>query len=270
MRKRINAATGVPKENIMLVATHTHTSVALDVQHNQNPPDIEAYSHMIAMTVEAATEAWSNRAPVKYGHGETTLPGYSFCRDAFMKDGDIKTWPSPSSQIDRLISEVDRSVNVLRFDDAEGNIKCFVVNYANHPDSSSKQGYNPDYPGYMRELLKEKYGEDITVLYLNGAEGDVNYFDYENGAKSAGNNRTIGTALAAAVIRLNPSIMADKEYAEISSISKMHAAPQSRPTEEDMEWAMEVFNVGKVVYPKLDEEENENNSGDDSVEAENK
>lgn len=40
--------------------------------------------------------------------------------------------------------------------------------------------------------------------------------------------------------------------------------------EEDMKWAMEVFNVGKVVYPKLDEEENENNSGDDSVEAENK
>lgn len=35
--------------------------------------------------------------------------------------------------------------------------------------------------------------------------------------------------------------------------------------EEDMKWAMEVFNVGKVVYPKLDEE---NDSGDDLVETE--
>jgi hypothetical protein len=162
-----------------------------------------------------------------------------------MKDGDIKTWPSPSSQIDRLISEVDRSVNVLRFDDAEGNIKCFVVNYANHPDSSSKQGYNPDYPGYMRELLKEKYGEDITVLYLNGAEGDVNYFDYLNGAKAAGYNKDIGRALATVVIRLNSSIEADREFAEISSISKMYTATQRNRTADDILWARETLKAAE-------------------------
>lgn len=40
---------------------------------------------------------------------------------------------------------------------------------------------------------------------------------------------------------------------------------------EDMKWAMEVFNIGKVVYPNIDkEEDNKNDSGDDSVEAENK
>ena len=44
---------------------------------------------------------------------------------------------------------------------------------------------------------------------------------------------------------------------------------------EDMKWAMEVFNIGRVVYPNIDkeedkEEDNKNNSGDDSVETENK
>ena len=240
MRERINESTGVPKENIMLVATHTHRGIGLDIQHNQNKPDKEAYDHMIDMTVEAATEAWTNKAPVKYGHGKTTLPGFSFCRDAYMTNGDIKTWPS-SSKLVKPISEVDRSVNVMRFDDAEGKIKCFIVNYANHPDSSSDSKYNSDYPGYMRDLLKEKYGEDVTVLYLNGAQGDVNFVDYENGAKSSGNNQLIGTALAAAVIRLNPSIVADKEYAEISSISRMHAAPQQKPTADDILWARETL-----------------------------
>lgn len=38
--------------------------------------------------------------------------------------------------------------------------------------------------------------------------------------------------------------------------------------EEDMEWAMSVFNVGKVVYPVPVEDNT--NTGDDSVEAENK
>ena len=41
--------------------------------------------------------------------------------------------------------------------------------------------------------------------------------------------------------------------------------------EEDMKWAMEVFNVGKVFYPNINkEEDNKNDSGDDSVETENK
>lgn len=41
--------------------------------------------------------------------------------------------------------------------------------------------------------------------------------------------------------------------------------------EEDIKWAMEVFNVGTVVYPNIDkEEDNKNDSGDDSVETENK
>ena len=38
--------------------------------------------------------------------------------------------------------------------------------------------------------------------------------------------------------------------------------------EEDMKWAMEVFNVGKVVYPVPFKEETD--TGDDSVETENK
>ncbi len=240
IREKINENTGVPKENIMLVATHTHRSVGLDIQHNQNKPDKEAYEHMIDMSVEAATEAWNGRAPIKYGHGKTILPGYSFCRDLYLKNGDIKTWHS-GSQILKPISEVDRSVNVMRFDDTDGNIKCFIVNYANHPDSSSGAKYNSDYPGYARELLKEKYGEDVTILYLNGAEGDVNYCDYENGAKAAGNNKTIGTALATVVIRLNDSIVADAEYAEISSISRMHDAPQQKPTADDILWARETL-----------------------------
>lgn len=37
--------------------------------------------------------------------------------------------------------------------------------------------------------------------------------------------------------------------------------------EEDMKWAMEVFNIGKVVYPNIGREEDKNDSGDDSVET---
>ena len=41
MRKRISEATGVPENNIMIAATHTHTSVAVEYQLWLCPPDLE-------------------------------------------------------------------------------------------------------------------------------------------------------------------------------------------------------------------------------------
>jgi len=249
MKERIREKTSVPEGNILIVATHTHTGIGLMEKHNQNPGNPEAFRRMMDLAVEAATEAWESRSRGKIGYGTTELKGYSFCREAYMKNGDIKTWPS-SSNIDRLIGEPDPSVNVIRVDDLQGQVRFFAVNWANHPDSSSKNGYHPDYPGVMRQKLKKEYGENVVILYLNGAEGDVNYIDYLNGAKSAGNNGTIGTALADAVIELNRSLEAREEYPVIGAVSRRFAAAQRVPSEADMQWArktMEKISKGESV-----------------------
>ena len=236
MKKRIEKETSVLTDCIMIVATHTHSGVGLNYQHNQNPPNVEGYNHMMDMAVEAAVEAWNTRERAKMGFGKTELEGYSFCREAFLTNGDVKTWPTTASKIDRLIGTPDQSVNVIRVDGADDKTKCFVINYANHPDTSSKSGYNSDYPGYLRKKLKETYGEDIVVVYLNGAEGDVNNYDYLNSTK-VGNNSVIGYALADAVIALNPSITATEEYPEIRVKFQKHAMVQEKPTAEQIEWA---------------------------------
>ena len=240
MREQINKATGVPEENIMIAATHTHTGGGLDFQLYRTPADTEAFNNTVKLTVEAAIEAWNTRERAKMGFSASTFKGYSFCRDAFMKNGDINTWPS-KSQIDHLISEVDQSFSLIRVDDAEGNVECFIVSYANHPDSSSKNGYNPDYPGYMRQKIKEELGEDITILYLNGAQGDVNYCDYLGEGSEGRNNQTIGLALGAKVLRLNQTIKVDNEYPEIKVLSGTYKAIQRHPTEENFAWAEEIM-----------------------------
>ena len=240
MREQINKATGVPEENIMIAATHTHTGGGFDFQLYRTPADTEAFNNTVKLTVEAAIEAWNTRESAKMGFAASTLKGYSFCRDAFMKNGDINTWPS-RSQIDHLISEVDQSFSMIRVDDAEGNIECFIVCYANHTDSSSKKGYNPDYPGYMRQKIKEELGEDVTVLYLNGAQGDVNYCDYLGEGNEGRNNQTIGFALGAKALRLNQAIKVDNEYPEIKVLSGTYKAIQRHPTEENFAWAEEIM-----------------------------
>ena len=168
IRKRISDATGVPTSNILLAATHTHSGMSVEYQLWLCPPDIENTSRAADLTVEAAIEAWNNRAPSQMGVGRTQNSRYSYCRDWYMKDGSMKTNPGVQhANLDKPISSPDYSINVMRVDDLESNIKCFIVNYANHPDCVGNDiGYSSDYPGFIRERLKQEYGEDTIVLYF--------------------------------------------------------------------------------------------------------
>ena len=247
MRARIKKATGVPEENILIAATHAHTSVAVEYQLWLCPPDEETSGHAADMAVEAAIEAFENREEAKMGFGKTYNATYNFCRDGLTEDGDIRTWYAGVKQA----SIVDHYVNVMRVDDTEGNIQCFIVNYANHPDTyGTKTKYSSDYPGYLREALKKEYGEDVTVLYFNGAEGDVNFVDYKykthtsyvgNGLNTA---KIIGEALAKSVIKLNRTIKTEETSPIIQSISKTYDAIQRKPSAEDLAWGEEAMRNG--------------------------
>ena len=92
MRKRINEATGVPEKNIMIAATHTHTSIALEYQVWLVEPDLVTSGHAADMAVEAAIEAYNNREQSKMGFKNIRNSTYSFCRDGVTESGDIKTW----------------------------------------------------------------------------------------------------------------------------------------------------------------------------------
>ncbi len=248
MRKRINEATGVPEKNIMIAATHTHTSVAVEYQLWLCPPDLNTSGHAADMAVEAAIEAYENREEAKMGFGNIRNSTYTFCRDGVTESGDVKTWTAGA---EKQASVPDSSVNVMRVDDADGNVKCFIVNYANHPDTyGTKLRYSSDYPGYLRQNLKKEFGEDVTVLYFNGTEGDINFVDYRNGTDKAYRGSGLNTAkimgegLAASVIKVNRHIKTDETAPIIESVSNIYTAARRRPTEEDLEWAKKALERG--------------------------
>lgn len=241
LRARINEATGVPANNIFIAATHTHTGIALDYQLYLCPPNPEQSGHAADMAYEAAVEAFENRAPSALGTGKTRNDTYNFCREWFTEDGDVVTWKLGTEPI----SEVDHSVNIIRVDDENGDVKCIVVNYANHPDTYSlKRQYSADYPGYLRNALKRKYGNDVVVLYFNGCEGDVNYVDYKDqthyeyhgGTKNTA--KIIGEAVARDVIKITNKIQTSSTPI-IHSISRTYDAPQRKPTKDMIEAARE-------------------------------
>ena len=71
----------------------------------------------------------------------------------------------------------DDELQVIRVQ-REGAKEIILVNFGLHPDGIGGTKFCADWPGFMRIALKEKYGEDVTVLFFNGCCGDVNHPDF--------------------------------------------------------------------------------------------
>ena len=258
MRRRISEATGVPVKNILIAATHTHSSTSTEYQLWMCPPDVELTSRIADLTVEAAIRAWNNRSEAKLGVGTTYNAKYNFCRDFYMKDGSVEFNPGYDREdLVRPIGTPDHSVNVMRVDGTDGKPRCFIVNYANHPccfeyRPEYKDVFSADFPGYLRASLKKEYGEDVTVLFFTGPAGDVNCVDFQYGTtkiykeQNLSARKIIGEALAEDVIELDPRIFSIFDEPLIQAKSEMHTTTRRKRSEEDHRWGLEMLEKAKT------------------------
>ena len=250
IRRTISDATGVPIDRILVGATHTHTGGQTDYQLWLCPPDLEVASLTEKGIVTAAVEAFGNRSDAAIGVGKGEERRYSFCRDIRLVDGSIKMNPSRAHRelMAAPIDTPDYSVNVMRIDSAEGEVRGFIVNYANHPDchQKNKKSFSGDFPAALRRGLKRVYGEDVFVLFFNGTCGDVNCIDwlgtssdsYYGGTKNA--PEAIGAGLTSTVVEINAGIKANDTAPEIKAISKETVLARRYKTDADYAWAQEI------------------------------
>ena len=97
----------------------------------------------------------------------------------------------------------------------------------------------------MRQYLKEEYGEDITVLFLNGACGDVNAYDYKNSSDKYHLEMDIppigiGRMLADTVIEINKNIVILPDDQPIRTASAILTVNARIPTEAEVKEALRV------------------------------
>jgi hypothetical protein len=253
IRNRISEATGVPFAQIMIASTHTHTGGAPDYQLWLCPPDPEVAGLTEKGVVNAAIEAYRNQCEARLGVGIGEERRFSFCRDFYMADGTMRMNPPRKTDEDRAamlrtVATPDHSVNVMRVDDENGDVRGFIVNYANHPDchAKDKKSFSADFPGALRRTLKRIYGEDLFVLFFNGTAGDINCIDYKNQTDksyySNGKNapEAIGAGLGSTVVEINMGICADVTEPVLGAISGSVQLDRRYKSEEQFRWAQEI------------------------------
>jgi neutral/alkaline ceramidase-like enzyme len=141
--------TGIPRERLQLVGTHTHSGPRLDAAAYD---ELRRIGTTIADAVEAAWRA-RREGVAAVGIGEVTGIGAN---------------RRPNG------GPVDDRVTVTRFDAADGAPIATMVNYGCHPTTLGPNNtlYSADYPGVACRAIEAAVGG--TAIFTTGPQGDVN------------------------------------------------------------------------------------------------
>ncbi|HDH99631.1 MAG: hypothetical protein DRP94_00295 [Candidatus Latescibacterota bacterium] len=162
-RRRIEELTGIKGENVLLSASHTHSSPAVAEKDGASRDYLTELSKKIAGAVFMADRN-RREALVGCGVGEAKVSINRWQR----KDGGVRWGPNPEAP-------VDHDVLVMRVDDARGRPMAILVNFASHPSILGADNllYSGDYVSHVQGVIEKVYDGDVTAMFTTGAGGDV-------------------------------------------------------------------------------------------------
>jgi len=172
-RKLAQSRCGIPAQNILIAATHTHsggpTANVFECEADEN------YCDFVAEKIaEAIVKAWEGGSEAQFGVGVGHETRIAFNRRFVMRDGRHQTHPGKGNpDIVRPAGPTDPDVGVMAFKGESGKVLGFIVNFACHCTVMGGTEFSADYPFYLTEVLKKEFGEQCLTVFLQGASGDV-------------------------------------------------------------------------------------------------
>ncbi len=261
LRHHIADVTGLPYEGVFICATHTHTGplwgqVTSWATKEDYALSAEYDRFMYRRITDAAVLAIADLKEAHLGYGLSHVPGISFIRRYYMKDGTIRTNPGRNNpDVVGPVGKPDERVNVPRFlrNDADDIV---LINFGTHPDVIGGTGISADWPGFVRRTF-EKAVPGVKCAFFNGAQGDVNHINLNpkllpesmqpvsvKPGKIGGyeHARFMGQAVAGAALQ----VFGDLQYVDIDSVrfaQKTVQVPSNMPKPEDIPEAKRILKL---------------------------
>lgn len=232
----ISAATGVPQENIVMNATHTHSSVSIRSKWD----GVENYRLQFNNAVAAAgVDAIADLAPVTVSHGQTETEGLAFVRHYELSDGSFagsNFGDFSKGEIVGHSTPADTVVQVVQFA-REGKKDIIMMNFPAHATMNGKTTdtmISADFPGTARQHVENN--ADALVAYFIAAAGDQVPTSRIKGEAVAEEYKAYGKALGQYVLDLLPTLtpvegtamkLSTKTYTGNSNREKMELLPKA-------------------------------------------
>jgi neutral ceramidase len=243
MRAFIASNTDIKPENIMIMATHTHSGPPSDL----NAPKAKEYltkaagavilaNGRLKPTVISVGRSKENR--ISHNRRLKCIDGTThMCWEKFKPGFVIEPWGS-----------IDPEVITLSFEQ-DGRQTGVLVNFGCHATTLTGNNwlYSADYPGYLAESIKRVKGKDFMSFFCNGCCGNVTQVDYRIGFPDTYQEcQRIGYLLGITALEAmhNEEIVSTDEI-----VVSREMVPLSRIdiTDEQLEWA-------KKIMKKVDKE----------------
>jgi hypothetical protein len=265
-KQQASKLTGIPKSNMLVSATHTHSAPTLGsvFQSDPDPDYLKFLAEKIAQGIE---KAHKNLAPAKVGWGVGKDPTQLFNRrwkreHALMPPNPFgettdRVQMNPGHQAKGLIEQagtVDPDVSLLAVQTKDGKPLALLANYSLHyvggnPDLSA------DYFGAFAERIATLLGQDsgngpFVGIMSNGTSGDVNNVNFAAmplTRKPGEQIRIVADSVAKAAFEAYKKIEFH-EYASLAVAEKDIQLGVRKPSEADIRRAEEI--VQKAKNPK--------------------
>ncbi len=211
-RTRIQTLTGIPAQNILIGASHSHTGPVLydprttrSERFASDTPESKRYMLELPETIaQSVVLAQESLADVRVTRGVGHESQLAFNRRFFMKDGSVGWNPGKMNpNIVREAGPTDDQLPFLFFSKSPEQIVGVLANYSIHLDTVGGTQWSADMPSSFERILQQVHGQACHVQYSTGCCGDVNHIDVRTSLPQKGHGEAarIGARLCGALLR---------------------------------------------------------------------
>jgi neutral ceramidase len=235
-RKLASLKTGIPVRNILIAAAHSHTGpLFYGFQHTYfhseamanggvDPHERTDYPNFLIHQLETAiVKANGTLKPIEIEAGVAEQGNLSFNRRYYMKNGTVLFNPGPlNPEIVGPAGPIDPSVGILLIRNARSKkYEAGLTVFAMHADCIGGTEISADYPYYIEQTLRKRFGNKFMSAFALGPSGDINDIDVKKDQPiySDSNTKKIGETLGGSLIKAIPKLelISKPSFAMLSS-----------------------------------------------------
>src|SRR5690554_2912466 len=264
-KQRAEEFTGIPSENMMMSATHTH-SAGTACSVFQSDPDPEYLEFLVERIADAVIRANENREPARIGWGVGHEPSQVFNRRWRMKPdakivnpfgGTDQVKMNPGVANPELLEPAgptDPEVPVIAIQSLTGKPIALLANYSLHYVGGTGPGeVSADYYGMFGNKMKELLGQrgkspDFVAIMSNGTSGDINNINFRGGQDKPnaayGQMEVVANTLAAEVYKVVQKIQY-KDWVDLNARQKEISVGVRKPSKEEIDRAKKIMEAAE-------------------------
>jgi hypothetical protein len=270
-RKLIADRQGIPRENVLISGTHTHSaSSALGTDRFKLGQAADDYQTFVAKRIaDGVARAVNNLRPAQIAFGKANAPEHVFNRRWHMQPGTVPVNPfgkmdlvkmnppAGSPNLTEPAGPTDPEVSFFSVQDADGRPLALYAAYSLHyvggvGAADVSADYFAVFSEHLKDLLTAKGQSDpfapaFVAMIANGTSGDINNINFKTpraSKKPYEQIRYVGEDVAEKVHKA----MAGLKYQSEITLAALYREPViawRHPTAEEMKWSEDTIAAGR-------------------------